>query len=99
MSVSVSAPTLTKQQVLAWVTVLANEGFAAVAIFDSSVHISDNTKGLVAAAAQLVAGAIVAFYNHSSHKVEIAKIAADANKVVSGAEKIVASLPPTIPAS
>lgn len=100
---TITTPTVnvSKQQVVTYITFLFNAGVAAVVAFDPSVHIPASAKGYVATGAVAVAGVVAGWFNHSSHKVEIAKVEAETKKILAGVSTVekVASLPPTIPAS
>ena len=80
---TVTAPTLSKQQFISWFGGLAALGMSAVTVFDPSIQITPSMKGFVASAGVAVAGWVFSVYTHSSHKKEIAQIAADAGKVAS----------------
>ena len=87
---TVTAPTISKQQFIAWFAMLASFGTSALAVFDPSIHLSSDAKAMIASVATAVAGLVAGWYQHSSHKLAIAKI-------VGVTTPVLVSLPPQIP--
>lgn len=85
---TVTAPTISKRQFVTYFSMIASFGTTALTMFDPSIHLSASAKGFVASAAVTIGGIVAGWYQHSSHKLEIAKIAGDASKIVAGVRSV-----------
>jgi len=82
---------ITKQQFLTYTSGLVTTVFAALALLDPSIKISPSARGAVVSVLGVVGGGVVSFYNHSSHKKEIAELAHKVAPVIKEVEAVVQS--------